>query len=215
MTEKVIEKKVIGRNVAIALGIICIVLAVGLVGAIANYTSIINGKDNTIASKDSEIASLNSQIVDKTNTIYSLNFQIESNDSQISSLRSQVNNLTDTVNLAKSTIWVNDQTVSQSASSYTVWVGPTLWFSPAILVPAFSTSYAGYVSVDVLSSNTTNTYVEVIWSAYGVSYDNTITVGTSGTAVFPVLPCSNIEIRIGNTNLINGATETVTITYYY
>ena len=39
------EKKVVGRNVAIALGIICIVLAVSLVGVIANYTSIINNKD--------------------------------------------------------------------------------------------------------------------------------------------------------------------------
>jgi ABC-type xylose transport system substrate-binding protein len=47
------EKEVVGRNIAIALGIICMVLAVGLVGAIANYTSIISGKDNTIASLDS------------------------------------------------------------------------------------------------------------------------------------------------------------------
>jgi ABC-type xylose transport system substrate-binding protein len=47
------EKEVVSRNIAIALGIICMVLAVGLVGAIANYTSIISGKDNTIASLDS------------------------------------------------------------------------------------------------------------------------------------------------------------------
>lgn len=38
------EKKVVGRNVAIALGIICIILVVGLVGAVANYTSIISEK---------------------------------------------------------------------------------------------------------------------------------------------------------------------------
>jgi chaperonin cofactor prefoldin len=55
------EKKVVGRNVAIALGIICIILAVGLVGAVANYTSIISGKDNTIVSKDSQIQTLTSQ----------------------------------------------------------------------------------------------------------------------------------------------------------
>jgi cell division protein FtsL len=208
------QKNVIGRNVAIALGIICIVLAVGLVGAIAVYTSQINDKNNTIATKDSQITSLNSEITDKDNTISSLN-------SQISSLNSEKSNLTEIINLANSTVWVNDQTISQSASSYTFWGGPhlymtpTLYMTPAYWGPAFSTSYAGYVSVDVLSSNTTNTYVEVIWSAYGVSYDNTITVGTSGTAVFPVLPCSSIEIRVGNTNLSNGANETVTITYYY
>jgi len=55
------EKKVVGRTVVIALGIICVILAVGLVGAIANYTSIISGKDNTIATKDSQIQTLTSQ----------------------------------------------------------------------------------------------------------------------------------------------------------
>jgi predicted PurR-regulated permease PerM len=216
MTEKVSEKKVIGRNVAIALGIICIILAVGLVGAIAVYTPMINDKNNTIdslnsevTSRDNTIASLNSQIITKNNTISSLNSQIASEDNtiasdnlQISSLNSQVSSLTDTVNLANSMTWVNDQTVSQSVSSYTYWT--------------VSASYAGYVSVDVLSSTTTKTYVEVIWYAYGVSYDSgQISVGVSGTAVFPILPCSSIEIIVGNTNISNGATETVTITYYY
>jgi septal ring factor EnvC (AmiA/AmiB activator) len=268
---KMSEKKLIGRNVAIALGIICIILAASLVVVIVNYTtgkdatisslnSQIADKDNTIsslnsqiadkdsqiASKDNTISSLNSQITTKNNTISSLNSQISnlqtwlngnktllastitqrdqlqlwlsgnitsyrnqinslnsqisSLNAQVTSLTNQVNTLTAIINLAESTIWVNSQTISQPASSYTYWT--------------VSASYAGYVSVTVESSTTTNTYVEVIWSAYGVSYDNTITVGTSGTAVFPVLPAS-IEIRVGNTNLINGATETVTITYYY
>jgi len=63
--EKMSERKVVGRNVSIALGIICIILAVGLVGAVVNYTSI-------IATKDFQIASSNSQITDKDNTISSL-----------------------------------------------------------------------------------------------------------------------------------------------
>jgi cell division protein FtsL len=189
MTEvekKVVEKKVVSRNVAIALGIIVIILAVGLVGAIANYTSIISGKDNTIATQNSEIA-------DKNSTITSLN--------------SQISSLSDTVNLAKSTIWVNALNISQSAGSYTNWT--------------FSANYSGYVSVYVRSSTTSNTYVEVIWS-YAIPYcyclilyDNKIPVGTSGGVYFfPVLP-AGIEIIVGNTNLSNGATETVTITYYY
>lgn len=175
------EKKVVSRNVAITLGIICTILIVGLVGAIASYTSIISGKDDTIASKDSQISSLNSQI------IY---------------LNSKVSDLTDTVNLGKSTVWVNNQIINQSVWGYTY-------------VKTFSTSYAGYISVDVLSSTPTNKYVEVIWSAYGISYDSGhITVGTNGTAYFPMMPSSNIIITIGNTVLLN-ATETVTITYYY
>lgn len=45
------EKKVVSRTVAIALGIVCIILVVGLVGAVAYITT-----------KDSQITSLNSQI---------------------------------------------------------------------------------------------------------------------------------------------------------
>jgi hypothetical protein len=36
------EKKVVDRKVAIALGLMCVVLAVGLVGVVAYYTAIIN-----------------------------------------------------------------------------------------------------------------------------------------------------------------------------
>jgi len=167
------EKKVVGRNVAIALGIICIILAVGLVGAITNYASIITEKDNTISSLNS----------------------------QITNLQNQVNDLNSIINLEKSTVWVDDQTVSQPASSYTDWT--------------VSASYAGYVSVRVQTSTTDNTYVRVIWSSHGVNYDHSITVGVSGTAVFPILPASSIEIRVGNSNWFSGATETVTITYHY
>jgi hypothetical protein len=61
MSEKSIEKKS-DMTVATALAIICIVMAVSQVGAVANYASIIIGKDDTIAARDSQISSLNSQI---------------------------------------------------------------------------------------------------------------------------------------------------------
>jgi predicted PurR-regulated permease PerM len=160
---KVNERKMVRRSVAIALGIICIILLVGLLGTIV----------------------------------------------LISSLNSQVNDLTITLNLGKSTVWLNDKTVGQPASSYTSWT-----FSASEL------SYAGYASVNVQTSTTGNTYAEVIYSSHGVNYDNQISVGTGATAVFPVLPASSIEIRVGNTNGVypwasTPATETVTVTYYY
>jgi len=263
MSEKQ-EKKVVGRNVAIALGIICIIVAVGLVGAIANYTSIISGKDNTIATRDSQMQTLTNQknqlqtwlsgnetLVNQTETwldenktllswtqtwlnanmtlynnyvanhhysdsdynslitqitnlqnqVSSLNSTINSLNTQITNLQNQVADLTNIVNLVKNTTWVDDQTVSQPANSYTSWT--------------FSASYAGYVSVWVQTSSATDTRVRVIYSSHGVDYDGEIGVGSSGTAVFPLLPSSNIEIRVGNHNLVSGATETVTITYYY
>jgi hypothetical protein len=46
---KVNEKKVVGRNVAIGLGIICIILGVGLVGAMAYYSNYVSNHSYTNA----------------------------------------------------------------------------------------------------------------------------------------------------------------------
>jgi len=161
------EKKVVGRNVAIALGIICIILAAGLVGVIAVYTS------------------------------------------QINSLNSEVSDLYSIINLDKYEVWYNETVCNQMiGGTYTVLYPPNI--HQAIL------RYSGYIAVHVLSSTTNNTYVEVIWLGSGnITYDNRITVGTSGYAYFPVLARTMPEIRVGNTNPDKGATETVTITYHY
>ena len=63
------EKKTVGRNVAIILGIIVIILFAGLAGVVINYTSIINEKVNTIASLNSQIASLQ-ETINMFNTSY-------------------------------------------------------------------------------------------------------------------------------------------------
>lgn len=64
------EKKVVSRTVAIALGIIIIVFAVSLAGAIAYYTSIIGGKDSTIASYSSQVNSLTNIVNLKNSSIW-------------------------------------------------------------------------------------------------------------------------------------------------
>ena len=92
-------------------------------------------------------------------------------------------------------------------------------------------SFVGYVSVNVTSSTTDNTYVEVTYSGHiypsGIYYDSTRIVGKSGTADFPfvvepvlLFPFSTplptgMEIRVGNTNTVGNATETVTIAFHY
>jgi uncharacterized coiled-coil protein SlyX len=78
--------KVISRKAVIVLGVVCIILAVGLVGVMAKYSSI-------IGEKDLQIASLNSQITGKDITISSLNSQIAVKDSEIRSLRDQIASL--------------------------------------------------------------------------------------------------------------------------
>jgi hypothetical protein len=76
-----------------------------------------------------------------------------------------------------------------------------------------SIRYAGYVSVAVESSSNT-TYVQVVYSSFGVNYDHNVTVGTGGTAVFPVLP-GEIVVAVGNTEPVNNVTGTISAIYRY
>ena len=171
------EEKVVNRNVAIGIGVLCIVLLVAIFGVVFDYTSMLNDKDSQIADLQSQVGFANSAI-DRLNAI---------------------------VNLTNSTVWVNEESVSQpagnSSNTYTSW--------------SYSVSYAGYVVVDVLSSSNPNTYVELKYSWKEVNYDNTVNVGSGGSAWFPVLPANNIAVRVINNNLFAGASETVTMTYWY
>ena len=166
------ERKVVDRNVAIGIGVLCIVLLVAVVGVVFEYVSMINNKNSQITELQSQVGFDNSTI----------------------------NRLTATVSLSNSMVWVNDESVNQPA-------GNSSW--------SFSASYAGYVVVDVLSSSNLTTYVELKYSWNGVNYDSTVNVGSGGSAWFPVLPASNIGVRVINNNFFAGASETVTITYWY
>ena len=97
-------KKVVGRNVAIALGIICILLAVGLVGAIAIYPPMIANQSREISALTSENSQLKSQIVEKNNTISSLNSQKSDLQTQVNTLTSQVASLNSQVSSLQSHI---------------------------------------------------------------------------------------------------------------
>jgi hypothetical protein len=198
MNEQKSEKKVVGRTVAIALGIICIVLAVGLVGAIADYRSIIGNKDNTISTQGSQISNLQTwlsgNITTNTNYVNShsyTNEQYQDLQNQNTNLQNEINDLNNITNLKKSMIWDVGT------------INATFWNDTE---PVF---YAGYVSVWIQISTSNSTTVRATWSSYGVNYDQTVIVGTSGRLVFPVLP-STVSITVEHTSLF-----TVIITYYY
>jgi hypothetical protein len=125
---------------------------------------------------------------------------ISSQASQISNLQNQVSDLNSSLNLNKSIVWISSQTVSSPYNSYYSWV--------PLRVPC-----AGYVSVTVESSTSNSTYVHVIYSAYGVNYDQWRAVDAGGTFVFPVLPTSSLGVYVGAGAV--SLTVTVTITYYY
>jgi hypothetical protein len=55
------QSKVVRRSVAIALGMMCIILVAGISGAVAYYLSVLNNKDRTISSQNALVSSLTSQ----------------------------------------------------------------------------------------------------------------------------------------------------------
>jgi hypothetical protein len=186
MSEQKPERKVVGRTVAIALGIIAIILAVGLVGAIANYTSIINGKNNTISSLNSRVSSLNYSMTEKDSQISHLN---DSNEY----LQNQVDCLYNITSLKNKTILDNATIAPGELMNETIGV-----------------NHSGYVMVWIEMSTSNSTTLRVTWSSSGTKYDQTINVGKSGRMVFPVLP-SNVSFIIEHAT----SEFTLLVTLYY
>ncbi len=202
------ERKVVGRDIAIALTAICIILAVGLVAALIVYLPA-NG----------QIASLNAQLAQNSQTIAGLNSRISSLDSQLSSLNSSSNNVgylqnqisslqaqlanyENILSFNASSAFLSQDFSMDPSSNDTIWNQPTSNFQ-----------YAGYVTVAVQSSSPT-TFVELSYNSLGVVYDNVVTVGTNGTASFPILP-GNVLISLGNHEASSTVTGTVSAKYYF
>ena len=192
----------------IALSVVCIILAAGLVGVTAIYLA--NGNS----------ADLKAQITERDNTISSLNSQIallQYNISQavnpsayqdeIASLNAQLLDLNDTVSsyynialMKTSDILFSQQPITQDANATTQAFGDSIY-------------YAGYVVIQATATANT-TFVEVAYNYAGTNFDYNQTIGTSGSAVFPVLP-GTLLINIGNTNQTTANTITASATYYY
>jgi DNA-binding transcriptional ArsR family regulator/flagellar basal body-associated protein FliL len=212
-------KKVVGRSVAIALGIICILLIASLGGIMAYYTMTIRNKENELGSANNTVSQLNTNITNLQNQNTNLQNQIDSLNSVFTNLQNQVNNF-HIGNTENSTIWVNNKivqtnenvSIQTSENISVVGIENVGW---GTYVPS-----GGYVSIRV-SSNNNSTYVG-LGTSYILNGTNSVvqtwhrnqfSVGFGGTVVFPVLPASWIEIYFGSS--IGEATLTLTITYYY
>jgi DNA-binding transcriptional ArsR family regulator len=226
-------KRVVTRNVAMALGIMCIVLVAGIGGAIIQYTLLVNDKDKTISSQNSQLSILrnqNTQLetwLDGNETLLNqtqadninLQKQIDSLNSNVTSLQNQVNNfhIGSTTN---STILFDSEIVTTIKNGS---ISPDENVSLGIenVGMAVMTPTAGYLSIRV-SSNNNSTYVVFgnIYISNSTSFNVTVfgpinqyLVGLGGTIVFPVSAASTTEIYFESS--IGEATLTVTITYYY
>jgi len=208
MVEETGQKKVVGRTIAIVLGIICIVLSAGIVVVLAAYLpaqGAINSLNSQVATQNATITSQSQQISALQNSLSQIGNDQTDKDAQIADLNSQLQELTTYYNnlllLNASGILVLNQGVSLPASG-----NSSIWNDYL--------DYAGYVVVQVQSSSNT-TFANVVYSTnYGVNFNEVVVVGTSGSAVFPVLP-GLIDVRVGNTEPTDTVSATVAAIYHY
>jgi predicted PurR-regulated permease PerM len=94
------EKKMVRRRVAVASGVICVLLAVGLMVVLAmlsNANSTITQKDNMISDKDNEISA---------------------KDNLISTEENEIASLTNVTLLRDSLVWAGHQATTEPSGSY-------------------------------------------------------------------------------------------------
>jgi len=197
----------------IALGVICVVLAASLVGVIALYQPAQPDDQQAI------IDELEQQIAQ---------FRLNQTDiqpylTQIASLQSQLQqyeNLNDSLTAMYADITDYEQLLALQKSS-TIFPQETLIQNPnsVTMIYTGTTIYAGYVIVQVTSSNANSTYAQVIYRFGETNLSYNQTIGTSGTALLPVLPspeADSFKVLVGNTQTdIANATTTVSAVFYY
>jgi hypothetical protein len=208
--ENTVQKKGNSKILVFALIAICVILAGSLVGVIAIYQPLdsqITTKDNTINDLHATISQLESQLNNSTSTSGTSQAYMD----QINQLNLELSDLNDS--------YVSANSIAQLQQSGLLYDSSTS--GTGIVQNANSTTnlwndqldYAGYVVVQATATANT-TYAEAIYSFSGSNFDLNQTTGTSGTAIFPVLP-GPVQINIGNINQSDSNTITVTATYYY
>jgi uncharacterized coiled-coil protein SlyX len=208
LPERAAPKRFGGRVVPIAvplvLGLVCIILGAGLVAAFVVYSPRTGELESQLAEKDNTISALQLQVQSLQNNVNQSNSQLAVLNQRVVELTTQISNLQQYYNqvlfLNMSNSLLYQQGVNlEPGANFTVWNDVL--------------QYAGYLTVQVQSSSNT-TWIEVIYSAYGVTYDSKVTVGTGASAAFPVLP-SQVAIIIGNTETVDAVSAAVTATYTY
>lgn len=180
------ERKMVRSSVAVALGIICIILII-----VIAYLS------TNILSEQNNSSTYNSYVLAHGHS-----------NADYDALQNQVNDLNDTVNLKKYTGWLNNQTISNTAGNVANWK-PTTLVSYAGYVAVQVNSLTGNNNTFVEMK-----FSSAIFSSGTYNADVRQPVGVSGTVVFPILPTTNLEVNIGTLDG-SAATETVTIVYFY
>jgi hypothetical protein len=210
--ENNVQKKSNSKVLVFALVAIAVILSASLVGVIAIYAPI----DSQLATKDDTINNLHATISNLENQLASVGNSSDSQVyiNQIANLNQQLAYLNDSYTAARldaisfnSIIQLQESGILYDASSITQAANSTtnLWNDQL--------DYAGYVVVQATATANT-TYAEVTYGYSGTNFQYNQTVGTSGSAMFPVLP-GIVQVNIGNINQNDANNVTVTATYFY
>jgi hypothetical protein len=210
--ENNVQKKSNSKVLIFALGTIVVILVASLVGVIAIYAPIdsqLATKDNTINTLQTTISNLENQLASRGNNsdsqiyinqIANLNQQLAYLNDSYTAARLDAISFNSIIQLQESGTLFDTSSIAQAANSTT-----NLWNDQL--------DYAGYVVVQATATANT-TYAEVIYSFNGANFDYNQTIGTSGSAMFPVLP-GIVQVNIGNINPNDANNVTVTATYFY
>lgn len=191
-------------NIGFIITIFCVMLLVGLVGVILYHFSIVGNLETQLNEKDQNIENLNSTITALNLQIIDLEDQLEQVNSVLISLQSNyqdsIQSYLRIITLQESGYLISGFDFSQTANEST-----QIFLSPL--------EYAGFVAVNV-ESNSTTTFVQVVYDSFGVGFDQKILVGEDGVASFPILP-GDVEIYVGNQESTDSVSGTVTVNYIY
>jgi len=208
-------KKIVWKSVPIALGLICIVLiafiayfAVAGISAQNSYNNLQNQNNQLQTWLDGNQTLLNQTQADNNN----LQNQVASLNRTISSLTSNLTNLQEIVNMQESAVLWN-ASMDFGSTSWNIFLNN--YPNGVLEANPIHTDYAGYVAVSVINSTSSSTYLGLSYSSNGFSYDNTVSIGSSGSTIFPILPTTSLSIGIatGTSSYLN--ITNVTIIYYY
>lgn len=201
------ETRDISKKIFIITLITCVAVSTILAGILATYLAKTNDLETQLSTNDQQIADLNSTIYSLNSQIINLQTELNQANTQIASLQGLQGNyqtLLDSylsiITLQSSGYLLNGATFSLNANQ-----------SSQVVLEYLE--YAGYVNI-IIDSNSTTTYIRIIYDSFGVNFDQKIILGEDGSAALPILP-GEVEIIMGNEEADNIVAGIVTINYVY
>jgi cell division protein FtsB len=198
------EKKVVSRNVAIVLGIICILLIATIGYFVVTNISAQNSYNN-LRNQNEQLQSW----LDGNETL------LGSTRDYNTYLQNRVNELVANLNLNTSSICTYNNTKFSLPVFFGDYSGPAGTY--ALFLNAHDEINTGVVVVHV--SSDFDIYVTITFKAYGYVFINERHLGMNGTAAFATLPTLNgatgISIEVYTNETAIPASAKVTIIYYY